>query len=156
MSIQSKLSSTASPGQPAGAADKITANAKPFVGPEDGGEHQVVEPGQFPYTRGIHRDMYRGRLWTMRQFAGFGSAEDTNQRFKFLLEKGQTGLSTAFDLPTLMGRDGDDPLALGEVGKCGVSISSLDDMRRLFDGINLAEVSTSMTINGPPAQLLAF
>ncbi len=156
MSIQSRLSSTASPGPRACAADTVATNAKPFVGPEDSGEHHVGEPGQFPYTRGIHRDMYRGRLWTMRQFAGFGSAEDTNQRFKFLLKKGQTGLSTAFDLPTLMGRDGDDPLALGEVGKCGVSISSLDDMRRLFDGINLAEVSTSMTINGPAAMLLAF
>ena len=127
MSIQSRLSSTASRSQRAGAADTAAPAAKPFVGPGDGGEHQVGEPGQFPYTRGIHRDMYRGRLWTMRQFAGFGSAEDTNQRFKFLLEKGQTGLSTAFDLPTLMGRDGDDPMALGEVGKCGVSISSLDE-----------------------------
>ena len=113
-------------------------------------------PGSFPYTRGPHRTMYRDRLWTMRMFAGFGSAEDTNKRFKYLLEHGQGGLSTAFDLPTLMGRDGDDPLALGEVGRCGVAISSMDDMRRLFDGINLAEVSTSMTINAPAAILLAF
>jgi len=113
-------------------------------------------PGVFPFTRGIHRDMYTRRLWTMRQFAGFGSADQTNQRFKFLLEKGQTGLSTAFDLPTLMGRDSDDALALGEVGRCGVAICTLDDMRRLFAGINLGQVSTSMTINAPAAILLAF
>ena len=133
---------------------------KPFVGPEDlvGFDPATAlgEPGQFPYTRGVHRSMYRGRLWTMRQFAGFGDAADTNQRFKYLLEKGQTGLSTAFDLPTLMGRDSDDPLSLGEVGRCGVAISSLDDMRRLFDGIDLGQVSTSMTINAPAAILLAF
>jgi methylmalonyl-CoA mutase N-terminal domain/subunit len=133
---------------------------KPFVGPEDLGafdpETDLGEPGSFPYTRGVHRTMYRDRLWTMRQFAGFGSAEDTNRRFKFLLEHGQTGLSTAFDLPTLMGRDSDDPLSLGEVGRCGVAICSLDDMRRLFAGINLGEVSTSMTINAPAAILLAF
>ena len=133
---------------------------KPFVGPEDLGafdpETDLGEPGAFPYTRGVHRTMYRDRLWTMRQFAGFGSAEDTNKRFKFLLEHGQTGLSTAFDLPTLMGRDSDDPLSLGEVGRCGVAIASLDDMRRLFAGINLGEVSTSMTINAPAAILLAF
>lgn len=136
------------------------ATSKPFVGPEDLGafdhETDLGEPGSFPYTRGVHRTMYRDRLWTMRQFAGFGSAEDTNKRFKFLLEHGQTGLSTAFDLPTLMGRDSDDPLSLGEVGRCGVAIASLDDMRRLFAGINLAEVSTSMTINAPAAILLAF
>jgi len=135
-------------------------DAKPFVGPEDlknfNAAKMLGEPGHFPYTRGIHRQMYRQRLWTMRQFAGFGNADQTNQRFKYLLEKGQTGLSTAFDLPTLMGRDGDDPLALGEVGKCGVAISSLADMRRLFDGIDLSAVSTSMTINAPAAILLAF
>jgi methylmalonyl-CoA mutase N-terminal domain/subunit len=119
-------------------------------------ELDLGEPGSFPFTRGVHRTMYRDRLWTMRQFAGFGSADDTNQRFKYLLEHGQTGLSTAFDLPTLMGRDSDDPLSLGEVGRCGVAISSLDDMRRLFEGINLGEVSTSMTINAPAAILLAF
>ena len=135
---------------------KPNADSKPFVGPEDGAEHDIGEPGEFPYTRGIHHTMYTERLWTMRQFAGFGSAEDTNQRFKFLLEKGQTGLSTAFDLPTLMGRDADDPLALGEAGKCGVSIGCLEDMHRLFDGINLGQVSTSMTINAPAAILLAF
>ncbi len=118
--------------------------------------HALGEPGQFPFTRGVHRDMYRHRLWTMRQFAGFGTAADTNQRFKYLLEHGQTGLSTAFDLPTLMGRDGDDALSLGEVGRCGVAVSSLADMRRLFAGINLADVSTSMTINAPAAIMLAF
>ncbi|MHC4233891.1 MAG: acyl-CoA mutase large subunit family protein [Planctomycetota bacterium] len=133
---------------------------RPFASPQDlaGFDPASVlgEPGQFPFTRGVHRDMYRGRLWTMRQFAGFGSAEETNRRFKYLLEKGQTGLSTAFDLPTLMGRDSDDPLSLGEVGRCGVAISSLDDMRRLFAGIDLGQVSTSMTINAPAAILLAF
>ena len=113
-------------------------------------------PGQYPFTRGIHPNMYRKRLWTMRQFAGFGSADQTNERFKYLLAHGQTGLSTAFDLPTLMGRDSDDLLSLGEVGRCGVAISSLDDMRRLFNGIDLARVSTSMTINAPAAILLAF
>ncbi len=133
---------------------------KPFVASADLGAFDprktLGEPGSFPYTRGVHRTMYRDRLWTMRQFAGFGSAEDTNGRFKYLLEHGQTGLSTAFDLPTLMGRDSDDPLALGEVGRCGVAISSLADMRRLFDGIDLGSVSTSMTINAPAAILLAF
>lgn len=119
-------------------------------------QRDIGEPGRFPFTRGMHADMYRQRVWTMRQFAGMGTARQTNQRFKYLLEKGQTGLSTAFDLPTLMGRDSDDPLSLGEVGKCGVAISSLDDMRVLFDGIRLGEVSTSMTINAPAAILLAF
>ena len=113
-------------------------------------------PGEFPYTRGVHRNMYRGKLWTMRQFAGFGTPEDTNGRFKYLLEHGQTGLSTAFDLPTLMGRDADDPLSEGEVGICGVSVSSLADMEILFKGIPLDKASTSMTINAPAAMMLAF
>ncbi len=113
-------------------------------------------PGQFPYTRGIHPTMYRGRLWTMRQFAGFGTAVDTNLRYKFLLERGQTGLSVAFDFPTLMGYDSDHPRSEGEVGKCGVAISSLADMETLFDGIPLDRVSTSMTINGPAAILWCF
>ncbi len=113
-------------------------------------------PGEYPYTRGIHDTMYRGKLWTMRQFAGFGTPEDTNARFKYLLEHGQTGLSTAFDLPTLMGRDADDLLSEGEVGICGVSVSSLADMEILFHGIPLDKVSTSMTINAPAAMLLAF
>ncbi len=113
-------------------------------------------PGEYPYTRGIHPTMYRGRLWTKRQFAGFGTAEDTNQRYKFLLERGQTGLSVAFDFPTLMGYDSDHPRSEGEVGKCGVAISSLADMETLFDGIPLDKVSVSMTINGPAAMLFCF
>ncbi|MBV6520876.1 MAG: Methylmalonyl-CoA mutase [Gemmatimonadaceae bacterium] len=113
-------------------------------------------PGAYPFTRGIHPTGYRGRLWTMRQFAGFGSAFDTNQRFKFLLQHGQTGLSTAFDFPTLMGYDSDHPRSEGEVGKTGVAISSLEDMEALFDGIPLDQVSTSMTINGPAVILFCF
>jgi len=113
-------------------------------------------PGEPPYTRGIHSTMHRGRLWTMRQFAGFGAAQDTNQRFRYLLSQGQTGLSTAFDLPTLMGYDSDHPLSEGEVGKCGVAISSLADMEVLFDKIPLANVTTSMTINSPAAVIWAM
>ncbi|HET6402588.1 MAG TPA: methylmalonyl-CoA mutase family protein [Candidatus Kapabacteria bacterium] len=113
-------------------------------------------PGEFPYTRGIHPNGYRGKIWTMRQFAGFGSPEDTNERFKYLLAHGQTGLSTAFDLPTLMGRDADDAWSEGEVGICGVAISSLKDMETLFAGIPLDKVSTSMTINSPAAMMFAF
>ncbi len=113
-------------------------------------------PGEYPFTRGIHPTMYRGRLWTMRQFAGFGTAEDTNERYKFLLDRGQTGLSVAFDFPTLMGYDSDHPRSEGEVGKCGVAVSSLADMETLFGGIPLDRVSTSMTINGPAAMLFCF
>ncbi len=113
-------------------------------------------PGEYPYTRGIHPTMYRGRLWTMRQFAGFGTAEDTNKRYHFLLERGQTGLSVAFDFPTLMGYDSDHPRSEGEVGKCGVAISSMADMETLFEGIPLDQVSVSMTINGPAAILFCF
>ena len=113
-------------------------------------------PGEFPFTRGVHATGYRGRLWTMRQFSGFGTAVETNARYKFLLSRGQTGLSVAFDFPTLMGYDSDHPRALGEVGKCGVAISSLADMETLFDGIPLGQVSTSMTINGPAAMLFCF
>ena len=113
-------------------------------------------PGEFPYTRGIYPDMYRSRLWTMRQYAGFGSAEESNRRYRYLLSQGTTGLSVAFDLPTQMGLDPDHPLAAGEVGRVGVSISSVSDMQRLFDGIRLDEVSTSMTINSTAAILLAF
>ncbi len=113
-------------------------------------------PGSPPYTRGIHPAMYRDRLWTMRQFAGFGSADDTNRRFRYLLAQGQTGISVAFDLPTLMGYDSDHPLAEGEVGKCGVAISSLADMEALFDQIPLADVTTSMTINSPAAPIWAM
>ncbi len=113
-------------------------------------------PGEYPFTRGIHANGYRGRIWTMRQFAGFGTPEDTNKRFKYLLANGQTGLSVAFDLPTLMGRDSDDEMSNGEVGICGVAISSLEDMETLFEGIPLEKVSTSMTINSPAAMLYAF
>jgi len=113
-------------------------------------------PGVFPFTRGVYPSMYRGKLWTMRQFAGFGTAEETNERFRYLLDHGQTGLSTAFDMPTLMGYDSDHARSLGEVGREGVAIDSLGDSETLFDGIPLGEVSTSMTINGPAAMLLAF
>lgn len=113
-------------------------------------------PGEYPYIRGIRHNMYRGRLWTMRQFSGFGTARDTNARYKFLLAHGETGLSVAFDFPTLYGRDSDDPMARGEVGRCGVAVSSLEDMETLFDGIPMGEISTSMTINGPAAVLWAF
>jgi methylmalonyl-CoA mutase N-terminal domain/subunit len=119
-------------------------------------ERDLGDPGAFPFTRGIYDSMYRGRLWTMRQFAGFGTAEETNRRFRYLLEHGQTGLSTAFDMPTLMGYDSDHGRSLGEVGREGVAIDSLEDMAALFDGIPLDEVSTSMTINSPAAILLAF
>src|SRR5436309_15873874 len=117
---------------------------------------RLGDPGAFPYTRGPHATMYRGKPWTMRMFSGFGSPEDTNRRFKFLLSQGQTGLSTAFDMPTLMGYDPDHPRARGEVGREGVNVCSLEDMNRLFDGIPLAEVTTSMTINASAVVLLAF
>ncbi|MCC6954810.1 MAG: methylmalonyl-CoA mutase, partial [Deltaproteobacteria bacterium] len=113
-------------------------------------------PGEFPFTRGIQPTMYRGRLWTMRQYAGFGSAAETNRRYRYLLGQGTTGLSVAFDLPTQMGRDSDDPIARGEVGRVGVAIDTLADMETLFEGIDLAEVSTSMTINATAHVLLAF
>jgi methylmalonyl-CoA mutase, N-terminal domain len=119
-------------------------------------EAELGYPGVYPFTRGVYPSMYRGRLWTMRQFAGFGTAEETNERFRYLLDHGQTGLSTAFDMPTLMGYDSDHPRSLGEVGREGVAIDSLADVETLFQGIPLAEVSTSMTINAPAAMLLAF
>ena len=132
----------------------------PLYRPEDAAgidyARDLGDPGQFPYTRGIHETMYRGKTWTMRQFAGFGTAAQTNERFKYLLEHGSHGLSIAFDLPTLMGRDPDHPLSLGEVGKCGVAISSLADMETLLGGIPLDQVSTSMTINSPAAMMLAL
>jgi len=118
--------------------------------------HKLGFPGQYPYTRGIHANLYRGKLWTMRQFAGFGSPKETNERFKFLLKNGQTGLSVAFDMPTLMGYDPDHEFSIGEVGHCGVSISNLEDMEILFDGIDLSKVSVSMTINGPAMIVFAF
>ena len=131
-----------------------------FYGPDNLENHDYLNdlnfPGEFPYTRGIHANGYRGKVWTMRQFAGFGSPEDTNERFHYLLKNGQTGLSVAFDLPTLMGWDADAELAQGEVGLCGVSISSLKDMETLLDKIPLDKVSTSMTINSPAAMVFAF
>src|SRR5256886_1381198 len=117
---------------------------------------ELPPPGEFPYTRGIHRDMYRGRLWTMRQFSGFATPEETNARYHYLLAQGQTGLSVAFDLPTLMGYDADDPMSEGEVGKCGAGVSSLEDMEILLRGIPLDKVSVSMTINSPAAVLWAM
>src|ERR671916_2006229 len=117
-------------------------------------EERLGEPGQYPFTRGIHPDMYRSRKWTMRQYAGYATAQETNARFHYLLAHGSTGLSMAFDLPTQLGRDSDDPLCMGEVGRTGVAIDTLDDMRRVFDGIPLDEVSTSMTINAPASALL--
>ena len=126
----------------------------------EGNENDYIDklnfPGQFPYTRGIHPNLYRGKLWTMRQFAGFGTPAETNQRFKHLLDQGQTGLSVAFDMPTLMGYDADHSLSEGEVGMCGVAISSLKDMELLFEGIDLSKISVSMTINGPAVILFAF
>jgi len=119
-------------------------------------ERDLADPGEFPYTRGIHASGYGGKLWTMRQFAGFGTPEETNERYKQLLAAGGTGLSVAFDLPTLMGRDPDHPLSLGEVGKCGASVSSLADMEVLFKGIELGGITSSMTINSPAAMLLAM
>ena len=141
----------------------LTTSSVPIdrvYGPENIADFDYLEklnfPGQYPFTRGVQPTMHRGRLWTMRQFAGFGTAEETNQRFKFLIGHGETGLSTAFDYPTLYGRDSDDKLAIGEFGKCGVAISSLEDMKILFDGISMKDVSTSMTINGPAPVVWAF
>ncbi|MGA2011366.1 MAG: methylmalonyl-CoA mutase family protein, partial [Solirubrobacteraceae bacterium] len=126
-------------------------------------EHDLPEradaiglPGQYPFTRGVYPSMYRGQLWTMRQFAGFGTAEETNGRFHYLLEHGQTGLSTAFDMPSLMGLDSDSPLSLGEVGREGVAVDTVLDMETLFGGIPLGDVTVSMTINAPAAIMLAF
>jgi len=119
-------------------------------------DERLGDPGAYPFTRGVYTSMYRGRLWTMRQFAGFGTPEETNRRYRFLLERGQTGLSVAFDMPTLMGLDSDDPRSEGEVGRCGVAVDSLDDMRALFEGIPLGDITTSMTISGPATVAFAF
>jgi methylmalonyl-CoA mutase N-terminal domain/subunit len=127
----------------------------PLYGPKDV-DPRLGVPGDYPFTRGIYTTGYRGRLWTMRQFAGFGTAKQTNERYKFLIDHGQTGLSVAFDMPTLMGRDSDDPLAAGEVGRCGVAVDSLADMETLFSDIDLAEITTSMTISGPAPMLFAM
>src|SRR5215471_2914557 len=148
---------------PERAAEFTTISGRPIAGlyTEDDIENvdytrDVNDPGKFPYTRGIHGTGYRGKLWTMRQFSGFGTPEDSNARNKALLRAGGTGLSIAFDLPTLMGRDPDHELSLGEVGKCGVSVTSLADMETLFDGIALGEITTSMTINSPAAIIFAM
>src|SRR5579864_8465449 len=122
----------------------------------EGPAHELGEPGEFPFARGVRKDMYRGRLWTMRQYAGFGSAAESNARYRYLLSHGTTGLSVAFDLPTQMGYDSDAPQARGEVGKVGVAIDSLEDMRLLLADIPLGKVSTSMTINAPAALLLVL
>src|ERR1035441_10190084 len=126
------------------------------IGAHPPAEDPIGEPGSYPFTRGIHSSMYRGRLWTMRQFAGFGTAEETNERFHYLIEHGQTGLSTAFDMPSLMGHDSDHPRSLGEVGREGVAVDTVLDMETLFDGIPLGDVTVSMTINAPAAIMLAF
>ena len=144
------------PAAPAGASQQT----RPLYGAADVADldyaRDLNDPGRFPYTRGIHESGYGGKLWTMRQFSGFGTPEETNRRYRELLAAGGTGLSVAFDLPTLMGRDPDDPLSQGEVGKCGVSVASLPDMERLFDGIELDRVTTSMTINAPAAMIFAM
>src|SRR3954471_5556507 len=127
---------------------------KPLYGAGDAPEQEAPPPGAFPFTRGPYPDMYRGRPWTMRQYAGFASAEESNERYRYLLARGQTGLSVAFDLPTQLGYDSDDGVAEGEVGRTGVAIDSIADMELLLDGIPLGEVSTSMTINAPAALLL--
>ncbi len=148
-------------GPGSGAVDRTISDIplKPLYGPQDVAHldlaRDLAYPGEYPYTRGIHPNMYRDRLWTMRQFAGFGNAKQTNERYHFLLSQGQMGLSVAFDMPTLMGYDSDAPQARGEVGKCGVAIDSLRDMQTLFDGIDLGAITTSMTINGPAAISLA-
>jgi methylmalonyl-CoA mutase, N-terminal domain len=144
-------------GPGSGAVDRTISDVplRAVYGPQDVDGALLPVPGEYPYTRGIHRNGYRDRLWTMRQFAGFGTAAQTNERYHFLLEHGQHGLSVAFDMPTLMGYDSDAPQSRGEVGKCGVAIDSLADMELLFDGIDMGEITTSMTINGPAAIALA-
>ena len=142
-------------------AERTTLSGEPIkalYGPEDVPDHatEIGAPGEFPFTRGVYPSMYRGRLWTMRQFAGFGTAEETNERFRYLLDHGQTGLSTAFDMPSLMGHDSDSPRSLGEVGREGVAIDTVDDMTTLFQGIDLGDVTVSMTINAPAAMIMAM
>ena len=151
------------PTQGAESAEALTLSGEPLeplYTPADlaGFDHEAKlgRPGAYPFTRGVYPSMYRGRLWTMRQFAGFGSAAETNDRYRFLLERGQGGLSVAFDMPTLMGRDSDDPLAEGEVGRCGVATDTLEDFEQLFDAIPLGDISTSMTISGPAVVVFAF
>jgi len=137
-----------------------SAEVQPLYTPEDIADidynRDIGYPGEYPYTRGVQASMYRGRLWSIRQYAGYGTAAETNKRFRFLLKEGQPGLSVAFDLPTQLGYDSDDPLSMGEVGKVGVAIDTLADMETMFDGIPLDQVSTSMTINAPASVLVAM
>jgi methylmalonyl-CoA mutase N-terminal domain/subunit len=161
MAIVAKILSSGRTGPGAGASDRTISDVplKPVYGPADTAHLDLARdlppPGEYPFTRGIHPGMYRDRLWTMRQFAGFGNARQTNERYHFLLAQGQTGLSVAFDMPTLLGYDSDAPKARGEVGKCGVAIDTVRDMETLFDGIDMGAITTSMTINGPAAIVLA-
>jgi methylmalonyl-CoA mutase N-terminal domain/subunit len=165
MALSTTTSAAGTPGRPTDAPAPRTLSGEPIdalytaadlpagIG---GGQDPIGRPGEYPFTRGVYESMYRGRLWTMRQFAGFGTSEETNERFHYLLEHGQTGLSTAFDMPSLMGHDSDHARSLGEVGREGVAIDTLEDMRTLFGGIDLGAVSVSMTINAPAAIMLAF
>src|SRR5438270_11461689 len=165
VALEPVMAVSAKPSTQGGTSSFRTLSGEPvreLYTPEDlpegvgGPEDPVGRPGEYPFTRGIHSSMYRGRLWTMRQFAGFGTSEARNERFHYLLEHGQTGLSTAFDMPSLMGHDSDHARSLGEVGREGVAIDTLDDMETLFAGIPMGDVSTSMTINAPAALMLAF
>src|SRR4051794_18711523 len=165
VALEPVMAVSAKPSTQTGSSSFRTLSGEPvreLYTPEDlpegvgGPEDPVGRPGEYPFPRGIHSSMYRGRLWTMRQFAGFGTAEETNERFHYLLEHGQTGLSTAFDMPSLMGHDSDHPMSLGEVGREGVAVDTLDDMSDLFAGIDLGDVSVSMTINAPAAIMMAF
>jgi methylmalonyl-CoA mutase N-terminal domain/subunit len=155
---QAEIEKAPPPPQPATTVSGVPID--PLYTPDSLGDFdydsELGYPGQYPYTRGVHASMYRGRLWTMRQFAGFGTARQTNARFHFLVERGQTGLSTAFDLPTLMGIDSDDPRSAGEVGRLGVAVDTIDDMRQLFDRIDIEKLSVSMTINAPAVVIMAF
>jgi methylmalonyl-CoA mutase, N-terminal domain len=155
---QREIESAPAPAQPATTVSSVPIDAlyTPENLPDFDYDTSLGFPGQYPYTRGIHATMYRNRLWTMRQFAGFGTARETNERFKFLVAKGQTGLSTAFDLPTLMGLDSDDSRSLGEVGRLGVAVDTIDDMHQLYDGLDIGKLSVSMTINAPAAIVMAF
>jgi methylmalonyl-CoA mutase N-terminal domain/subunit len=166
LAVDAQNRSTASEGSVPDRADPATTISGAPIAPLYSGsdlarlgiseQDNIGRPGQYPFTRGVHEAMYRGRLWTMRQFAGFGTPRQTNERFRFLLEKGQTGLSTAFDLPTLMGLDSDSPQSCGEVGRLGVAVDTIDDMQQLFAGIDLEQISVSMTINAPAAIIMAF
>jgi methylmalonyl-CoA mutase, N-terminal domain len=166
LAVDAQNRSTASEGSVPDRADPATTVSGVPIAPLYSGadlarlgvseQENLGRPGQYPFTRGVHEAMYRGRLWTMRQFAGFGTPRQTNERFRFLLEKGQTGLSTAFDLPTLMGLDSDSPQSYGEVGRLGVAVDTIDDMQQLFAGIDLEQISVSMTINAPAAIIMAF